>query len=212
MPFWIFKKRDDTTERVDRMESSLKDSFSHIKKDIQEINKTQNNFHGHHKHHYDNITSIHEKLEDIYQRINTLETSINTAKQEGLFVQTAVVNGQTQTDTRLQQGVEPVQTRVQTDEFTKRLTPMERAIISVLLNTDLKLTYEDLSVALGRDKSTIRGQVNNIKQKRENLVKEVIETNGKKRFYIDEETKTQVFKQRNSLKVRLREKKARDQE
>jgi len=71
---------------------------------------------------------------------------------------------------------------------------MERAVVWALLNTDLKLSYEDLSVALGKDKSTLRGQINNIKTKSERLVEEYTERDGKKRFYINEKKKTEILK------------------
>ncbi len=71
---------------------------------------------------------------------------------------------------------------------------MERAVVWALLNTDLKLSYEDLSVALGKDKSTLRGQINNIKTKSEDLIEEYTERDGKKRFYIGEKKKTEILK------------------
>jgi len=59
----------------------------------------------------------------------------------------------------------------------------ERAILWVLLNTDMKLSYDDLAAMLGKERSTIRGQINRIKQKSE-IIEEQIEKNGKKRLFI----------------------------
>ena len=78
--------------------------------------------------------------------------------------------------------VYPVQTDVQTDVQTPNLNQFsitERAILWVLLNSDLRLSYEDLATMLGKEKSTIRGQINTIKQKSGGIVEEVIEKNGK---------------------------------
>ena len=71
---------------------------------------------------------------------------------------------------------------------------MERAVVWALLNTDLKLSYEDLSITLGKDKSTLRGQINNLKTKSEDLIKEYIEKDGKKRFFISEKKKNEILK------------------
>lgn len=203
MPFWIFKKRDDTTQDLKQIETSLKHSFSHIKQDMSEISVWINNIEKQHKHHKESLSETHSLIDDLHERINILEEAFESMRNNTQAVQTPVQNKQTRTDVRSKQVFTPVQTPVQTDELTRSLTPMERAIVSVLLNTELRLTYDDLSIAIGRDKSTIRGQVNNIKQKNESLIKEVVESNGKKRFYISEEIKNKVFKQRNKLKIRV---------
>jgi predicted transcriptional regulator len=87
----------------------------------------------------------------------------------------------------------PVQTAVQTG-ILETLTVMERAIVWALLNSEMKLSYEDLSVMLGKNKSTIRGQINAIKQKSEGLIEESSEANGKKRVFIPEEMKQIILK------------------
>ena len=81
-----------------------------------------------------------------------------------------------------------VQSTVQT-VFLDNLTTNERAIVFVLMNSDLKLSYEDLAAMLGKRKSTIRGQVNSIKQKSEGLIEEIIGENNKKRVFIPDQTK-----------------------
>jgi hypothetical protein len=52
---------------------------------------------------------------------------------------------------------------------------------------------------LGKEKSTIRGQINAIKQKSE-VIKESVEKNGKKRLFIPEEIKEKMLKK---AKVRV---------
>ena len=68
----------------------------------------------------------------------------------------------------------------------------------------MKLGYDDLSAILGKEKSTIRGQINAIKSKSENLIEESIEKNGKKRVFIPEEIKEKMLKKQ---KVRVGESK-----
>jgi len=86
-----------------------------------------------------------------------------------------------------------VQTAVQTPQF-EDFSVTERALLWVLLNYDGSLSYEDLAVMLGKEKSTIRGQVNSLKSKSEGLIMERIEKNGKKRLYVPDEMKEKVLK------------------
>jgi hypothetical protein len=103
-----------------------------------------------------------------------------------------------------QTGVYPVQTAVQTAVQTPNLSQFsvtERAIILVLLNSDMKLSYDDLAAMLQKERSTLRGQINTIKQKSEWLIEETIEKNGKKRVFIPEEIKEKFIK---NQKVRVK--------
>ena len=70
----------------------------------------------------------------------------------------------------------------------------------VLLNSDLKLSYDDLAAMTGKSRATIRGQINSIKQKSEGLVEEIIEKNGKKRVFVPENIKEKLLK---NVKVRV---------
>jgi chromosome segregation and condensation protein ScpB len=94
-----------------------------------------------------------------------------------------------------------VQTAVQTNVL-ENLSLMERAIVWALANSDQKLSYEDLAVVLGKDKSTIRGQINAIRQKSEGLIEESREANGKKRLYIPEEMR-QIMLKNGKVRVKL---------
>jgi len=67
----------------------------------------------------------------------------------------------------------------------------------------MKLSYEDLALLLGKERSTIRGQVNTIKQKSEGLIEEMTEKNGKKRVYIPDVIKEKLSKY---AKVRVKKK------
>ena len=101
-----------------------------------------------------------------------------------------------------------VQTAVQTAVQTPNLSIMsitERAIIGILLNSDMKLSYEDIATILGKEKSTIRGQINSIKLKNDSLIEEDIERNGKKRVYITREMKEKLLK-KAKVRVKTKEK------
>ena len=102
-----------------------------------------------------------------------------------------------------QPAVYAVQTGVQTPVQTPKLEQFsitERAILWVLLNADMKLSYDDLAAMLGKERSTIRGQLNRIRQRDSNIINEVVEQNGKKRVFIPEEIKEKLLKK---AKVRV---------
>ena len=198
MFFWIRKKEMmDLNEKFDRIHSSLHRSFLNVKTDMTHLNSK-----------FDKLQNYHRSKENeflrLQERVDQLELLFNEAfgakqKDERVFGQPF---GQTQTDSRLKQPSVVVQTDKIGDKHTKNMTPMERAIISIMINSDIKLSYEDLSVMIGRDKSTIRGQINNIKQKNESLLTEFIERNGKKRFFVEERVKNEILKERNALSKR----------
>ncbi|MEK6894083.1 MAG: hypothetical protein AABX10_01325, partial [Nanoarchaeota archaeon] len=92
---------------------------------------------------------------------------------------------------------EPVQTAVQTGNFhdiLNGLSSNERMIVFTMMNTELKLSYEDIARLLGKERATIRGQINAIKQKSEGLIQELTEPNGKKRLYVNEEVRNKIEK------------------
>jgi predicted transcriptional regulator len=109
-----------------------------------------------------------------------------------------------------QTAVLAVQTGVQTGVQTPNLEQFsvtERAILWILLNSEMKLSYDDLAAMLGKERSTIRGQINTIKSKSESIIEEQIERNGKKRVFIPEEIKEKMLKK---AKVRVKNKKIKE--
>ena len=179
MGFWDFllgrKKEDiEETERV-------KKEFERASEWIKHLHQRD----GHHEAH----------ISDLNRRLSTIESDLEEIKKyisffgHRLFKQPSK---QLQTDVYKQTAVGGVQTGSQTgvqEDLLEYLSTMERAIVWVLLNTDLKLSYEDIAILLGKDKATIRGQINSIRQKQENLIKEMIEKTGKKRVYVPDEIK-----------------------
>jgi predicted transcriptional regulator len=139
------------------------------------------------------ISEIKDQLFAIQNDLSELKEFISFFKPQ----LTQALSKQTSTNankqTRAASVQTPVQTAVQT-EILSNLTVMERAIVWALLNSEMKLSYEDLAALLGKDKSTIRGQINVIKQKSEGLIEEYREITGKKRLYIPEEIRNRILK------------------
>ncbi|MEK7765112.1 MAG: hypothetical protein AAB368_02640 [bacterium] len=194
--WWFFKKN----KSVDKLEKEIHNSFSAVKEDFNKVGKWIQHIDAKHKVHDSDLNEMKEQLmlmksdvQEIKDFISFFGTKISKqlSKQDqtGAFKQAGGVVVQT-----------PVQTAVQTG-ILNNLTVMERAIVWALINSDMKLSYEDLAALLGKDKSTIRGQINTIRQKSPGVVEEQIESNGKKRVYVPEKIRSFIVK---TVKVRVK--------
>lgn len=198
---WLFGK--DQKKEIESIKKEVRGSFDKVRDDMDKIGKWVS-------HLNSQDSNINNQLDDIKYQLASLKLEIEGIKEaisltnEGfekqLFKTPAAVYDK-QTDVYSVQT--PVQTPVQTDNFLgiSNLSVTERAIIWLLANNDLKLSYDDLAAMLGKTRSTIRGQVNSIKQKSEGLIEEHSEKNGKKRVYIPEEIKEKLLKK---SKVRVK--------
>ena len=191
MVWGFFRKKEAWIhERFESLHRHLGVSFSAIKKDMTEINRWLYAFQEQHKNHKKGYTEIERRVREIEAILPSLLRDLEAMQT---VVQTAVQNKQSykqqQTNSRLGQ--------TQDEPFMSQLRGLsitERAIVWVLLNTDLKYSYEDLKSALGKDESTLRGQINQIKKRCPHLIHEYAENSGKKRFFIDEKIKSELFK------------------
>ena len=187
---------------VEEVREETKKGFEAVKKDILSVGDWIKHLDSEKKDHKNEIDLLKKDLlsvkEDIEKIKNTLEVFVNLNTNSRL-------NRSFKTGEHLlnkQTPVFDVQTDVQTPNLNN-FSVTERAILFLLLNTEMKLSYEDLAAMLNKEKSTIRGQINTIKSKSESLIEETIEKNGKKRVYIPEKIKEKLLKKQ---KVRLKHK------
>jgi hypothetical protein len=199
--FWLFRGKKE----VEKIKEDTKNSFDSVKKDISSISGWIKHLDSEKNLHKKDIEELKEVLETVMEEIEGMKNILammNELKNKQVF------KTPKQLSTK-QTGVYTVQTGVQTGVQTLKLEQFsitERAILWILLNTDMKLSYDDIASMTGKEKSTIRGQINSIKQKSEGLIEEKIEQNGKKRVFISEELKEKILKK---TKVRVgRDKKA----
>jgi len=201
---WLFGKRE-----LDEVKEDTKKGFESVKKDINAVSGWIK--------HLDSEKNIQKKdIEEIKEVLSSIQNEIEGVKSIVSIVGNVQTNRSFKTTDKAfkkQTAVYPVQTPVQTGVQTPNLdhfSVTERAILWVLLNSDLKLSYDDLAAMLGKERSTIRGQINTIKQKSEGLIEEIIEQNGKKRVFVPEEIKEKVLKKSkvrvgNNKKTRKKE-------
>ena len=200
MPMFGFFKRK---KEVEQIKEETKKGFDSVKKDIISVSEWIKHLDSDHNIQKKDIESIKEEISSIKEDVEYLKNIFSIANEiknkQAFKTNKQLFNKQT--------AVLPVQTAVQTAVQTPNLSIFsltERAIIWVLLNSEIRLSHEDLAAILGKEKSTIRGQINAIKQKSENLIEEYIESNGKKRLFIAEEIKEKMLK---NSKVRVKKQK-----
>ena len=187
--FWFFsgkKEVEKIKEETHKGFISVKNDINSISEWIKHLDVEKNKQRIETEEIKDILSTMQEDLENlknVFQMMNEFKPkqSFKTS-QQSLQKQTSVYAVQT-----------GVQTGVQTPNL-EQFSITERAIIWVLLNTDMNLSYEDLAVMLGKEKTTIRGQINSIKQKSEGLIQEIIEKNGKKRLYIPQDIREKLVK------------------
>ncbi len=200
MVWWLFARKED----VGGLKEDIKHSFSAVKQDLKKASEWITHLNTRDKHHENSVDELKERLASMESEVSEMKTFMaffSTKMSKQLFKQQ-------QTADYKQTGVEGVQTPVQTgvqSAFLRNLSVMERAIIWTLLNTEMKLSCEDIASILNKERSTIRGQLNAIKQKNEGILGEFLEKNGKKRYYIPEEVREVVF---SDMKVGRTNKKA----
>ncbi len=190
--FGFFKKNNE----VNKLKGEINKSFDSVKQDFSKVGQWITHLDAKHEDHKSDIETIKKQMftiqneiDDIKDFISMFGSSISKHKQPMLVKQHGVGDVQTVAQTAVQTGI------------LDSLTLMERAILWTLVNSETKLSYEDIAVLLGKDKSTIRGQINAIKQKSEGLILEARELNGRKRLYVPEEMKQFLLK---NAKVRVK--------
>lgn len=199
---WLFGKREK------KIEQETKKGFSAVKEDISGLIKWVKHLDNKDKQLFDVVNELKDEISSIRDEISGLREGIDLTTEsqnnKQVFGKKAVWSEQTTVE-----GVQDsVQTPVQTGNFyeiLKSLTRNEKLLIHTLLGAGegMKLSYEDLALMLGKEKATIRGQINAIKQKSE-LIEEIVEKNGKKRVFVRPEVREKLSKY---AKVRVAKKK-----
>ena len=166
--FWFFSGKKEINE----LKKDTKKGFDSVKKDVHAVGGWIKHLDSEKNIQKRDLKDLKEELSSIKEELEGVKNIIsfmNEVKNSKLFkTPKQVFNKQT--------GVYPVQTTVQTTVQTPNLDQFsisERAILWVLLNAELNLSYDDLSVVLGKERTTIRGQIKTIKKKSGGIVEEI---------------------------------------
>jgi chromosome segregation ATPase len=196
MIFGLFGQKKE----VNKLRDEVQDSFSHVRRDVNKIGDWIKHLDDKKENHDTDIDSLKEEIKTLQEEIKDIKETINFFGQGASKQQTTTEQQPANKQTNNKNSQTNVQTGVQTNDLDK-LTVMERAVVWALLNTEMKLSYEDVATLLGKDKSTIRGQINTIRQKIPGIIEELRESNGKKRVFITENTKLHIAK-RAKIKIK----------
>jgi len=182
--FWLFGRKKE----IDEIKEETKKGFDSVKKDITSVSGWIK--------HLDSEKNLQKKeIDELKETLSSIKNEVDGMKNVLSMMNELKTNRVFKTPKQVfnkQTAVYAVQTAVQTGVQTPKLgqfSVTERAILWILLNTDMKLSYDDIAAMLGKERSTIRGQINAMRQKGEGLIEEEIEKNGKKRVFIPEEMK-----------------------
>ena len=178
-----------------KLEEETKESFSRVKRDMDSVGKWIKHLDMQDKQLFDLLNEMRAELSSIRDELGSVREGLDLVAEEAankqVFKKLPVFDKQTP----IEDVYNAVQTGVQTGSFydiLKNLSSNERLVVFTLMNSDMKLSYEDLALLLGKERSTIRGQINAIKQKSEGLVEEMTEKNGKKRVFVPEHMKEKL--------------------
>ena len=200
--FGLFGRKKE----IEEIKNEVRNSFSNVKEDFDKLGVWVNHFNDKHSSHEEEFSKLKDDLSTIKDEIDLIKDLISMFG-DGVSKQLFKTNKQVFNKQTAVEGVQTaVQTAVQTGNFHgfSNLSVTERAIVWVIANNELKLSYDDIAAMLGKTRSTIRGQINSIKQKSGGLLEEYTEKNGKKRVYIPEEIKEKILK---NVKVRVKQRK-----
>ena len=194
--FGFFSKKVEKRE-FEQLKQAVQTGFNSAKQDANSLNSWVRHLKEEENGLKNQVLDISEEIASMKEELESLKNVIAIVGERPVFKQKQTVFGK---QTAFKGVLNSVQTAVQT-AFLDNLTATERAIVFVLLNSDMKLSYEDLAAMLGKDRTTIRGQINAIRQKSEGLIEEIVGENNKKRVFIPEKAKEILLKTR---RVRLK--------
>tara|TARA_Y100000310_G_scaffold10116_1_gene10843 strand:+ start:9258 stop:9860 length:603 start_codon:yes stop_codon:yes gene_type:complete len=198
----MFKNKKE----IEEIKQEVRGSFDKVKNDIDKVGNWISHLNSSGEQTNSRLDSFHEDLSTVKLEIEELKEMVSLFNGQANKQMSKTNSRLFDKKTAVDVDETAVQTAVQTDKFNgiSNLSVTEKAIVWILMNHDLKLSYEDIASMVGKTTSTVRGQINNIKQKSEGLVEEYVEQNGKKRIYIPDEIKEKMLK---NVKVKVKKKK-----
>lgn len=196
---WLIKKVKK--EEFEQHKGAVQTALNNVKQDVGSLSKWI-------KHLDEQDSDIKEDIKSIGGELNYIRKDLEELKKmlgENTVPKIEVPLKQRQTAQHKQTAVFNIQTAVQTDvqaAFFNKLSLSEKALVMILVNSDMKLSYEDLAIMMAKDTATIRGQINSIRQKCGGFIEEQIEKNNKKRLYIPDRIKGILLK-RSKIKGKV---------
>jgi hypothetical protein len=191
--FDFFTKKAEKKE-VELLKQAVQTGFNSAKQDINKLSVWVKHLNTADSTLKYQIYELQEELSRVHEELEELKNKMAFVGDDAVYKQRSTVFSKQTPSVGV---LNTVQTGVQTG-LLENLSITERAIVFILLNSDMKLSYEDLAAMLGKRTATIRGQINTIKQKSEGLIEELIGENNKKRVFIPERIKEILLKSKKA--------------
>jgi len=184
-------------KKIRELKEETRSAFKEVKKDFKGTSAWIKHLDKRDKQLFELVSDLKIELSTINNEIEGVKEAIGFMNLDSEHKQVSKKEAVYEEQTPVPDVQTPVQTPVQTGSFydiLHGLSANERLIVFTLMNADMKLSYEDLARLLGKERSTIRGQINSIKQKNEDLIKVKTEPSGKKRLFVESEIKEKLEK------------------
>jgi len=193
---WFLSKKAEKKE-VELLKHAVQTGFNSAKQDIGKISTWIKHLDAQDSELKDQVFQITEELSSVRDELENVKNMLSLVSERPILKQRQTVFDK---QTVVKGVLNTVQTGVQT-ALLDNLSVTERAIVFILLNAEMKLSYEDLAAILGKNKATIRGQINSIRQKSEGLIEEMVGESNKKRVYIPDKVK-EILQKTRKVKVK----------
>jgi len=182
---WFKKKEGDSEEKINQLHSSLKSSFSNIKRDFEHTM-------GHIDHLHSKKEEHHGRLTKIEERLILLEQMLHDIKGKKIKVERSTI--------------ERVQSFNHSESFmnvqtVKNLTPSQKQVVFLLLQSKNPLNYQAIADQVGSNIVTVRRHINDIKRAGVGIKEKISVRNRSKVFYLDAELKEAL--KNKKVKVRV---------
>ncbi|MBU1245775.1 MAG: HTH domain-containing protein [Nanoarchaeota archaeon] len=173
---WFKKKEGDSEEKINQLHSSLKSSFSNIKRDFE--------------HSMGHIDHLHSKKEEHHGRLTKIEERLILLEQMLLDLKGKKSKVGRST-------IERVQSFNHSESFMnvqtiKNLTPSQKQVVFLLLQSKNPLNYQVIADKVGSSIVTVRRHINDIKRAGVEVKEKISVKNRSKVFYLNDELKEEL--------------------
>lgn len=127
---WFKKKDAEAHKKIDKLHSSVSDSFKNLKRDMDSINSWMNNFNDSHNDHSARLATIEKQLLHIMKKIEHHEQTINSHA-----VSIESLNPEFDESEELEEAPEPMEIQTSTDpkHMVNGLTYTQKHMFAMLI-------------------------------------------------------------------------------
>ena len=194
MVWWLFSKKEDSNRKVKDLHKSLERSFYHLKNDMSNVNEWILHFKDKHSKHENDFSEVFRRvkvMEQMMERLNDqIKKSNKNLDDEELEHSTTIERVQSfeRSDASFM--------NVQSDHSIASLTPAQKQVLALLLQTGGPSEYEYIAKQLKLNIVTIRRYINDMKRLGVPIKEKVSVKNRRKMIYVDQKLISELREKR----------------